>query len=133
MNKRIQSGGYMFQEFKKILVVSSTVVMVSIVSAFAFDLEDYATTYRSTRDDYSNAQTKFKAAEAAYFKAFAARMSMEEAAREEQVKIAKVKIQEAIDNSDDAAKLDAENQQKDAEDALKKLAELKKSSEGCGM
>ena len=51
---------------KKILCLNFIFTLVSILPAQAFDLEDYATTYRATRDAYLKAANELKLATGPY-------------------------------------------------------------------
>lgn len=104
---------------KKIFIVS-LIVTSSISNVMAFDLEDYATTYRATRDAYGTAVTTLQQKEAAYKEAFAARMQMELEYRNAQKAIA-----ESADPVDEAKKSESEAE-------IVKLGVLDLSSKSCG-
>ena len=120
----------MFQGIKKILIVSVMVLMSSLTNSWAFDLEDYATTLRSSSQEYTDAQTNFKKVEAEYFKAFTDRLDVESAAREAQLTIEQDNLK-SQDPNDQTAVDEASLRVKSVEEEIKKLVELRKLYLAC--
>ena len=114
----------MFQETKKIVLASAIIMMASLTSAMAFDLSDYATTYRQTSEDYTTASESIKSKEAAYKLAFQNRIKMEQA-----VRLAEKQIALAQDPQDETSA----NAVTAAEAEIIKLNNLKKSAGSCGI
>ncbi len=109
----------MFQETKKIVLASAIIMMASLTSALAFDLEDFATTYRATRDAFEKSSLSIKEKEATYKQAFKNRMEMELA-----VRLAEKQISLDQDPNADVLATEAE---------IIKLNNLKKSAGSCGI
>jgi hypothetical protein len=114
----------MFQETRKIILASVVVMMASLTSAMAFDLADYATTYRETSDAYTKASESIKSKEAAYEQAFKNRIKMEQA-----VRLAEKQIALAQDPQDETSAKAVEA----AEAEIIKLNALQKSAGSCGI
>ena len=111
----------MFQEIKKIVLASVLIVTASLTNAMAFDLEDYATTYRATRDMYDYSLNSLIEKEANYKAAFKARLDMEKAVR------AQEKIEALAADPVDSNVVDAVNNE------LDKLSNLEGLSQSCGI
>jgi len=104
---------------KKIIIVSGLFTLAVTFEASAFDLEDYATTYRASSESYAAALILVQQTEAKYKTAFNNRMNMELALRN-------LQKQTAIDAADVVL-------QKVAEDEIKKLSSLNARYNACGM
>jgi hypothetical protein len=85
----------------------------------AFDLEDYATTYRASKDAYQTALTTLSAKESAFRTAYNARMTLE--------RVNKVNEKQAALDSGDQDAADA------AQLAIDTLDEMKVNSNACGL
>ena len=117
----------MFQETRKIILASVVVMMASLTSAMAFDLADYATTYRQTSEAYTTASESIKSKEAAYKLAFQNRIKMEQAVRLAEKQIALAAL--ALDPQDETSA----NAVTAAEAEIIKLNALQKSAGSCGI
>lgn len=104
----------------KKIFIASLIVTSSISNVMAFDLEDYATTYRATREAYDTAVSNLQQKEAAYKQAFAARMEMELEYRNAQKASA-----ESADPVDEPKKTESEAE-------IIKLGVLDLASKSCG-
>jgi len=70
----------MFQKKGFYIFASLFFALNGAPTAYSFDLEDYATTYRASRDDYIKASASLQSAETVYKASVKARFSMEKAA-----------------------------------------------------
>ena len=111
----------MFQEIKKIVLASVLIVTASLTNAMAFDLEDYKSTYRQTKDMYDYSLNNLSEKEASYKAAFKARLDMEKA----------VRAQEKI-NALAADPVDP-NLVGQVDNELDKLSNLEGLSQSCGL
>lgn len=111
----------MFQEIKKIVLASVLIVTASLTNAMAFDLNDYATTYRATKDAYDYSLNNLREKEANYKGAFKARLDMEKAVR------AQEKIEALAADPVDSNVVDGVNNE------LDKLSNLEGLSQSCGI
>ena len=111
----------MFQEIKKIVLASVLIVMASLTNAMAFDLADYNSTYRQTKDMYDHSLKRLSETEASYKAAFKARLDMEKAVR------AQEKIEALAADPVDSNVVDGVNNE------LDKLSNLEGLSQSCGI
>ena len=105
--------------YKHTLAKFLIILSFSSLEVSAFDLEDYATTFRASRDAYQTALTTLSAKESAFRTVYNARITLE--------RVNKVaEKQTALDSGDQAA-ADA------AQLAIDALDEMKVNSNACGL
>ncbi len=108
-----------FRSFKLSLAKFLIILSFSSLKVSAFDLEDYATTYRASRDAYQTAMATLSAKESAFRTAYNARITLE--------RVNKVNEKQAALDAGDQATADA------AQLAIDALDQMKVNSNACGL